>query len=103
MRQFEPIKQEQKIGGEQQVMEPPKGQKYQTRQTSDDDENSEFSAKKVWRKFTLEDSIAALLVGIAVVFFLSIVSLFLGIYLMYKRKTFTYHAATDSSYPQDER
>ena len=99
LRQFEPLKQDQ-------IEAPNKGQKYQTRQASEEEEekNADSAARKaVWKKFTLEDSIAAILVGIAVVFFLSMVSLFIGIYLIYKRKTFVYHAATDSSYPQDER
>lgn len=57
----------------------------------------------VWKKYSVEESLTAITIGIAVVFLLSIVSLFIGIYLIHKRKTFVYHAANDSSYPHDER
>lgn len=86
---------------------PSKGQnnKYQTREAAEleNGEHRTVNSNLVWKKLTIEDSLTAITVGIAVVFLLSVISLFIGIYLIYKRKTFVYHPANDSSYPHDER
>lgn len=80
---------------------------YQTRQASEEQakkgSGGDNNAPLVWRKFSLEDSLTALTVGITLAFVLSFISLFIGVYLIYKRKTFVYHPANDSSYPNDER
>lgn len=80
---------------------------YQTRQASEEQakkgSSGDNAAPLVWRKFSLEDSLTALTVGITLAFVLSFISLFIGVYLIYKRKTFVYHPANDSSYPNDER
>lgn len=56
----------------------------------------------LWNKYSLEESLTVVLVGIAFIFIVSMISLFIGVYLIMKRNTFVYHA-TDSSYPQDEK
>lgn len=87
-----------------------KGQKYQTRDAAARppslvSSSNVMSDTIVWKNFTIEDTITAISICVAIVFLLSIVSLFIGIFLMYKRKTFVYHPAAnnDSGYPHDER
>lgn len=97
--------------------------KYQTRQAiiveqqqdqhsakSDEQASSDNSATStsnqrpiVWKKYTIEDSISMIVIAIAIALLISIVSLFIGVYLIFKRKSFVYHAAHDLSYPHDER
>lgn len=85
-----------------------KNSKYQTREANEggggEVTNKLMSDSVVWKNFTVEDSITAITIGVAVVFLLSTISLFIGVYLIYKRKSFVYHAANnDSGYPNDER
>lgn len=92
------------------VQNEPKNQ--QIRDTNDKNEQQQQQTEAinkdslVWRAYSVQDSIAAITVGIAVIFILSIVSLFIGLYLIYKRKSFVYHATAtnviDSGYPHDE-
>lgn len=55
----------------------------------------------VWNRLSLENSLLIILVGILVVFVISILALFFGVYMFVRRNKYSYHP-TDTSYPNDE-